>query len=253
MWTRVKNDTDQAESYRVSHSADGYGTRYSHTYQKGYYFHQWTKLEEPLLRQIFSRYRDAGATRALDFACGTGRILRVLEDYFDRSTGVDVSESMLAVARQACKRAVIIGQDITDQPLDIEVDIATAFRFFLNAEPSLRKGALKAIHKCLRPGGVLIANVHVNSSSMLGVVYRMRNSMMRRTSAKVLGYAEFCETVKEAGFSIRETYWYSFLPRPGWLAGEVCGRLLIPFEKSWKSLRLPETWAQCFLICAVKE
>src|SRR4051794_32730827 len=37
---------------------------------------------------------------ALDFGCGVGRLTRALADYFERCTGVDISESMISQARE---------------------------------------------------------------------------------------------------------------------------------------------------------
>ena len=49
----------------------------------------------------------------LDFACGTGRITEFLEDKVNYSTGVDVSESMLKIARKKLKLTKIIKADLT--------------------------------------------------------------------------------------------------------------------------------------------
>jgi SAM-dependent methyltransferase len=38
---------------------------------------------------------------ALDFGCGVGRLTRALASHFDQSVGVDISETMIDVARQA--------------------------------------------------------------------------------------------------------------------------------------------------------
>ncbi len=239
-------------SYRDSHASDTYGYRYSNTYNKGYYFHQWKKIEEPILRKLLGDYSKEGKKTALDFACGTGRILHVLENYFQEPTGVDVSSSMLQHAHQKCLKSKVILQDITMEPLPVSVDLVTAFRFFLNAELPLKESALKAIHNVLNPSGVLVANVHVNASSILGMVYMMRNTIKNKKTANILSYNEFSQLLECSGFSIDKTIWYSYLPRPGWWAGYLCGKVMQPFENVCKRIKIPKQFAQCFIVCAKK-
>lgn len=241
------------KSYRESHTDENYGARYSNTYGKGYYLHQWKKLEEPLLRNQLRKYKALGIRSAMDFACGTGRILSVLEEYFDDTVGIDLSWPMLQYARQVCTHSKIICQDITIKPIYLNVDMVTAFRFFVNAEPTLQEDALRAIHGCLKPGGILLANVHQNASSILGIIYRLRNIIMRRKIANVMGYSEIDSLLNKHGFTISETIWYSFLPRPGWWGGDLCGKLMLPFESLCKCIGLPRHFAQCFMVCAVKQ
>lgn len=204
--TKEKNKT-----YRDSHSSEGYGQRYRRTYEKGYYHYQWIYLERPLIERLFKELVADGAKSYLDFACGTGRILSVAESFFNETTGVDVSESMLAEARSLCKRSMILNMDLTSDHLPDTFDVITAFRFFLNAEDELRSGALKAISGLLSERGVFLANIHVNRRSILGYVYRVRNRILKKTTANIEGYEEFENLLQSNGFKIENVYWYSFL------------------------------------------
>jgi SAM-dependent methyltransferase len=104
-----------------------------------------------------------GAGRYLDFACGTGRITEVVSPLVHESVGVDLSESMLAEARLKCPGTRFVRADLTSEDADIgEFDLATSFRFLGNAEPELRRKALNAIARRLRPQGFLIVNNHRN-------------------------------------------------------------------------------------------
>ncbi|HRS20655.1 MAG TPA: class I SAM-dependent methyltransferase [Clostridia bacterium] len=214
--------------------------------------HQWKKLEEPLLRFLLDKYRSRGMQSAMDFACGTGRILSVLEEYFQETIGIDVSRPMLQYALQVCPRSEIICQDITVNPIHKTVDLVTAFRFFVNAEPTLREESLKAIHTCLKPGGVLIANIHQNATSPLGLVYKIRNRIKGENIASVMSHREFSLLLDSCGFNVSETFWYSFLPRPGWWCGDLCGRLMLPCENFCRRIGIPGRFAQSFLVCALK-
>lgn len=240
--------------YRGSHSVEGYGECYEKTYQHGYYYEQWKRLEEPLLREQFVRAKQRGASTLLDFACGTGRILKVAEEYFPATYGVDVSEPMLSVARQRCQNSLIEQNDITQQRLEARFDVISAFRFFLNAEPSLRVEVLRNLRGMLSPGGRLIANIHVNGSSPLGWAYRVRNAVLGVVKANTLTYDEFARTLTQSGFRVSEAYHYSYLPRTGpWLGG-LSRFLMEPVERLCKALRVPKAMAQSFLlVCTVDE
>jgi SAM-dependent methyltransferase len=248
----ILKNCEPSKSYRTSHASTDYGQRYRRTYERGYYRYQWEQIEKPILDRLFDEQWSRGARSILDFACGGGRILSIGEQCFEMSCGVDVSGSMLIEARRVCHKSDLVLQDITTKPLGSTFDVVTAFRFFLNAEPELRKEALQAIRQALNPGGVLIANVHVNSRSILGCVYRLRNTLFGRTIANTLSYRTFEETLRANGFRIEKTVWYSFLPRTGSGLDRLAAFMMKPFEKAWKATRLPEELAQCF-ICVCRK
>ena len=240
-------------SYRESHASSAYGERYTNTYSHGYYFEQWNRLERPLLESIFKKLADNGAKRALDFACGTGRILLVAEEYFSYTVGVDVSEEMLKYARSKTVRSILREQDITNDPLDELFDLVTAFRFFVNAEPELRDSALEAISAVLEPNGVLLANVHINTQSPLGTYYRFRNSLPGTKPIPTLSYPDFAQLLEQHGLQIENTYRYSYLPRTGWRLSWLPAMLMEPVEQFCKSVSfMPASWAQSFLVLARK-
>src|SRR4030095_13126711 len=70
-------------------------------------------LEQEHLARILRRFLADRPIEHLDFACGTGRILALLEDRTHSSTGVDVSASMLDVARKNVRRSQLIEGDLT--------------------------------------------------------------------------------------------------------------------------------------------
>ena len=92
----------------------------------------------------------------LDFACGSGRVLELLEGHVGKATGVDVTESMLEVAADVTERSRLVHADITrSDDLDGEqFDLITAFRFFPNAELDLRHEAMAKLATLLAPGGI---------------------------------------------------------------------------------------------------
>jgi SAM-dependent methyltransferase len=131
------------------------------------------RLEQRALDGIWRDYLGARKASHLDFACGTGRILRHFLGRMTHATGVDVSSSMLEVARKAVPAAELIEADLTQADVldGRRFDLITAFRFFPNAEPELRRAVFSILARHLAPRGVLVFNNHKN-----------RNSLRRRLS-----------------------------------------------------------------------
>lgn len=240
-----------AGPYRLSHAAPDYGVVYERTYGSGFYKAQWEAIERPMLSGWFEQLRAAGRRSLLDFACGTGRVTTVAETFFPRVVGVDVSAPMLGQAKVVCRHAELIHQDITVAPLSEQFDVVTAFRFFLNAETALRREALLAIRGVLRPGGVLIANVHVNSKSPLGLAYRLRNRLRGRRVANTLGYHEMRQFLAQGGFEVEQVRWYSAMPRLGWFFPPGSLPLMRAFEAVLGVLPAGlQRYAQSFIVQA---
>lgn len=236
-------------SYRDSHSSPEYGRRYEKTYSQGYYYEQWIKIERPLLQNILKRTIDRGASSCLDFACGTGRILLLVEKMFSKTHGVDVSDSMLKIAREKCKKSVIEKRDLAFNPLEERFDVITAFRFFLNAEPSLRNEALMSIYKHLDKNGILVTNCHVNKWSPLGIAYRLREAVWKHKKANILSLSEFKNILEKNSFQIQSVYRYGYLPRTGWYLQWIPRLLMLPFEKFIKKVSIMPGWmAQSFIV-----
>ena len=240
-------------TYRKSHTAKGYGAHYQKTYTSGYYAILWDNVEKPLVKSVFEDIKTSGAKKCLDFACGTGRITAVAEDVFETVVGVDISADMLSVANKKLSRVRLIEQDITSHPLKEQFDVISSFRFFLNAEHQLSSSVLKSMYKMLEEDGTLVVNVHVNKWSLLGVVYRLRNSIGGRVTANTLGWKEFSKTLNAAGFHVVQTKWYGFYPRTGWMFSSVAKVCLFPFEKLCNASGLfPKRWAQNFIVVCKK-
>lgn len=244
-----ERETSRFEDYRRSHDVAGYGEHYARTYKAGYYATLWERIERPLLTRSLAHMAARGVGSALDFACGTGRVTRVLEAHFSRVLGVDVSESMLEVARGQCRAAEIRQTDITKIPLGEKFGMATAFRFFLNAEPQLREAAIDAISRALLPGGWFVTNTHVTPSSPLGVAYRLRNGLTGRVTAKTMDVEELIELGSAHGFEVANVDWYGFMPRCGRLTDGIMLRAMMPIERMFASFQfLPRKFAQAALV-----
>ena len=153
-----------AYGYRQSHLAKGpsYQAKFSENPRRRL---TW-KIEQRILDTIFDRYMTQRQVDYLDFACGTGRILKHLEGRVSSSTGVDLSPSMLKVASDRTSHSQLYQIDITRDPTpnNANYDLITAFRFFPNAEQQLREDAIRQLASLLREDGLLVFNNHRSTS-----------------------------------------------------------------------------------------
>jgi SAM-dependent methyltransferase len=168
---------------------------------------EW-RLEQRILDELLAQ-RPRPDT-AIDFACGTGRVLGFLAQRARRVIGVDISAAMIEVARQRCPQARLVHGDVTVTPglLTESADVVTAFRFLLNAEPPLRASALEWMRDRLAPGGALIVNFHLNPNSLRGRYLRLR----RAPDVQMMGVREACDLLAGHGLVARRIRAYSFLP-----------------------------------------
>ncbi|MGN6391566.1 MAG: class I SAM-dependent DNA methyltransferase [Gemmatimonadales bacterium] len=169
------------------------------------------RLEQRALDSIRREYLQAGPFTHLDFACGTGRILAYFSGAASTSTGVDVSPTMLTVARQTTPAAEFLEADLTASDVlgTRTFDLITAFRFFPNAEPELRQTALSILVRHLAPGGVIVFNNHKNRDSL-----RWRISLLRGrgSTAGTMNDAEVKALVSNAGLRVYRVVPLAILP-----------------------------------------
>jgi SAM-dependent methyltransferase len=210
--TEVADDT---VPYRASHQGADKAADYDHDFWTfGSAKAQNWVVERRLLDRAFGEVLPAPPRRAVDFACGTGRVLAELESRVPETYGIDVSSDMLALARDRCPRSRLICRDVTrsDAPLDLggPVDVVTAFRFFLNAEPALRRAALAWIRENLSAQGRLVANFHLNPYSLRGTYLRLR--LLRHARMPMLSQRDITRLLAESGFVVEDVQGYEYLP-----------------------------------------
>jgi SAM-dependent methyltransferase len=188
-------------SYRDSHLGKGadYDRALAHDPLDAY----MARRERAIVLALLPQLQQAGVRRALDFACGTGRMTQLLDGAAEACFGVDVSESMVAQARAKCPHTRFFVQDILEQPLPIApVQLVTAFRFFGNAEDGLRVRALQAIYRSLAPGGYLLLNDHENPWALQQLLRRLMGERPRAD----LHHWKLRRLLRGAGFSVRRTF-----------------------------------------------
>ena len=217
-------------SYRESHLHKG--SDYHEMFEKVPHRKMLWTLERRILDGIVA---SLGRVDHLDFACGTGRILAYLEDRTRSSTGVDISGSMLEVARKETHRTCFIEGDLTREPLldGQQFDLITSFRFFPNAEPELRRRAIEALAKRLRPEGALVFNNHQSPTMFNRLAAKIRGE----APTHLMQAAEIEDLLNWGGLEIQERFGLGLLP----LAEHRMPRPYRAFtELEWVLSRLPK-------------
>ncbi|WFE67932.1 methyltransferase domain-containing protein [Thiomicrospira sp. R3] len=166
-------------------------------------------LEQTVLHQLAEEKKPQ---LHLDFAGGTGRVSKTLESQVKSQVILDISEGMLAVAKQHLTKASVICTDFNqgvDQLADGSVDLVTAFRFFPNAEEALREQAMDFLVQKIAGGGWLVCNNHRNFWSLsyffsriclMGGDVGMKNS-------------EMIELAEEHGLKLVKTFSLGWVPQ----------------------------------------
>lgn len=117
-------------------------------------FHQWPA-------KIISTAAIADNDDVLDIGCGTGALTREVAKRVagrGRVTGIDLSESMLGVARQVCPSVTFQQGSAGELPFDTSSFDAVVSAFMLMFVPNPEQ-AIAEMRRVLRPKGRIVASV----------------------------------------------------------------------------------------------
>jgi SAM-dependent methyltransferase len=181
-------------------------------YQQDAHSSKIWQIEQEYLAKVIQDYvRDKTNVRYLDFACGAGRIIRFIEEYMDYSVGVDISGAMLIQARKHVKKSVLKEMDIIKEEMGQTFDVITSFRFFLNAEDSLRTAVLKSILKLMNENTIFIFSIQGNKFSLRGIVYLIKR-ILRKPGFNQLSHYGVKRMLQRNGFRVVGLDGMGFLP-----------------------------------------
>ena len=101
------------------------------------------------------------AKSVLELGCGTGSMLKLLSKSY-RVTGLDLSSSMLSVARQKVPKALLLRQDITRFQMHERYDVIICVFDTMNHITSFTdwKRIFKRARAHLNPGGLFLFDVN---------------------------------------------------------------------------------------------
>jgi ubiquinone/menaquinone biosynthesis C-methylase UbiE len=123
---------------------------YDRMYQKIFHYEEFFQMIRPYLERVRAR-------RVLEAACGTGRLMAILEENGYEVTGLDLSEDMLRIAGTRC-RGRLVRQDIRDIRFSETFDAVTCMGrsfTYMHTEEDVDK-ALASFNRVLRQGGMFV-------------------------------------------------------------------------------------------------
>jgi len=118
--------------------------------------------------------------KALDVGCGsTGRVIDLLLEHGFSPEGVDVSESMVALAKQKHPEILFHHQDISEWQISAKYDFISAWDSIWHLSPDLQEKAIIKLINALNANGVLIfsfggldkADEHTNKAMGVEMYY----------------------------------------------------------------------------------
>jgi predicted TPR repeat methyltransferase len=205
-YTRVFQDAEAVEKYEhVVYAPDSYASAINHR-QRAYL--------RRLVRRAFPDRRPVQH----DFACGTGRAIRILHGVVRAAHGYDTSAEMLAKAAEVGAYARLhqvsaSGPVPTPSPTAGPA-IVTVFRLLLNSSEDVRDRAIAFAARALPHygSGLLVVENHGNRRSL-------RHSRHRRHAGEPwfaeLSHAEVTALLARHGFMVVGRQGFTLLPR-GW-------------------------------------
>ena len=210
-----KDDTTKEPAdYRDWHKGIDKALNYEeNVYGEDSYSTYLWEIEKGILMNEISLMKNRNI-KYLDFACGTGRVISFIEPYVAESTGVDVSEAMLDLAKGKVKKSLLLNCDLTVNDIirDKKYDLITAFRFLLNAQNDLRRQIMPLLAKKLSNDGIIVFNSHGNtlSSHLMPVV--LSKLGMRREKLNHLSFFTVFRLIKNSNLKLEKVYGVGFIP-----------------------------------------
>jgi SAM-dependent methyltransferase len=201
-----------SDSFRSEIAVDHY-ERF--VYEPGNYDTTIWELQKTFLEKWLRVFRESHPrVKCLDFACGTGRVTSVVEEFSDDTLGLDISPEMLAVAAERTVNTQLRHGDILSDPriADFDYDLITAFRFFLNAEPDLRTRIMQTLAARLRDeGSRLVFNIHGNRRSIRHLSVRAHQKRGERHNEMSIDEVRWL--ADQTGLEIESWHGFGILPR----------------------------------------
>lgn len=201
--------TNYTEVFRDSAAVDKYADE---VYARGSFSSIVSERQRQWLRGFIATAFD-DAPEHHDFACGTGRVARMLDGLVRSSHGYDTSEAMLAKARELGTPGTlrVIGETGELPTSDTRPKVVTMFRLLLNVGPEVRDRAMEFAAGLLpdADAGLLICENHGNARSIRHV--RKALGTGDTDWFNELGKAEVAKLFERHGFELVTTQGFSLL------------------------------------------
>ncbi len=126
-----------------------------------------TPQEADFLARVHDLYGRSKGRRAIEPACGSGRLLKAMQTRGYDVTGFDLSEGMLAFARTRCPDVPVFQASMQDFQVkgrfDLAFNLVSTFKYLLTEEDAAAH--LNRMADVLKPGGVYALGLHLTDYS----------------------------------------------------------------------------------------
>ncbi len=209
--TRASRPSKYREAFRTTDDVEAYARLYGPDTRSEAIWDQELPVLRSMIEDLTPRCRRLDL---LDFACGYGRVAEAVADICHHVDAADISSSMISRAMEMTisgSRVRYLNAASEDLVSDGSTyDVATLFRFVLNAEPCVRTTVLADLHRMLEPrGGHLIVHNHGNSWSLRTPALWLHR---RPDFRNVLSHARLCDELTVAGFEVLDRVGFGLLP-----------------------------------------
>lgn len=139
------------------------------------------QAQSDTIHRIFQFFGNGG-NQHLDLACGTGPHIRHLLDLGYQSSGLDLNQPMLDLAKQRCPQASFSCQNMCDFTVETQVDLITCFLYSLHYSQTIAglTAAIQQAHLALNTGGIFCFNAvdksKIDNQSVVSHQARQANS-----------------------------------------------------------------------------
>ncbi len=210
---------NKENSYRTTHIAKDKGKQYDSYYVNDPWQAFMWHREQICINELLAKHLGNCEIRLLDFACGSGRVTKFLENRVVRSVGVDVSDSMLEQARGKLTQSELFKADLTQENVlkGQKFNLITAFRFFTNAEDELRLSVMQKLPEYLEKDGFLLFNNHHIPDAMYFRTQRLLARIRKKSldsRVRMMSMDETLRLITEAGLKPVATRHVGFFHLP---------------------------------------
>ena len=185
--------------------SDIFGSSYSNSYDLLYEVKNYDG-EVDVLERIFREYAEKPITSVLDLGCGTGNYAHILAERGYKVCGVDLSESMLEIAKNKIQNPSVSVQflysDIASLHLGRQFD-AAIMMFAVLGYQSTNDMIIKTLENIgdhLKPGGLLIFDVWYGPAVLsekpqekCRVINSGKDIIIRVTRPELDTFHQFCD------------------------------------------------------------